>query len=121
MEETLLSSYGDASSVPSPVGRMMDEFARDFREGVDINLGVGYVNEQTVPRDLIQHALAAVVGNPQKYKAPFNYGGPAGSENLIGAIANYLCRKGGSWPEVLAHNRIIVGPSVLKSETSTPW
>ena len=111
MKDTQLSSYGEASSVPSPVGRMMDEFARDFREGVDINLGVGYVNEQTVPRELIQQALATVAGNPDKYKAPFNYGGPAGSPNLIGAIGDYLRGKGGAWPEVLAQNRIIVGPS----------
>ena len=89
----------------------MDEFARDFREGVDINLGVGYVNEQTVPRNLIQQAMASVAGDPFKYKAPFNYGGPAGSENLIAAIGNYLRDKGGAWPEVLARNRIIVGPS----------
>ena len=67
-----LSPYGNASSTPSPVNRMMDAFAADFRPGCDINLGVGYVNERTIPVALIREALEHVLANPSRHKTPFN-------------------------------------------------
>jgi len=108
-----LSDYGAASSRPSPVNRMMASFAVDFRDAVDINLGVGYVNESTIPYGLILESLRQVLGQPEKYRLPFNYGGPEGSANLIASIKNYYLERriGGVTAEVLQGLRIIIGPS----------
>ena len=111
MKEIELSDYGRASTVASPVNRMMSAFAADFRDGVDVNLGVGYVNEKTIPQELIAQALAQVTERPDTYRTPFNYGGAArltqparlGSAHLYRAR---LAQRGG-----LNRQEIIVGAS----------
>jgi DNA-binding transcriptional MocR family regulator len=108
-----LSEYGCRSRAPSPANRMMSSFARDFREGVDINLGVGYVNENTIPRDLIREALAQVISHPGRYKSPLNYGGAQGSPTLIDSIRRYHVSRGvgGLTEKELSRRQIIVGPN----------
>lgn len=104
------STYGRASITPSPVNRMMAGFARDFRDGVDINLGVGYVNERTIPVDLLRRAMDAIIADPVRYRQAFNYGGPEGSPNLIDSIGRFLIRTRWIDKETLARRRLIIGP-----------
>jgi len=113
MQEIQLSEYGRASSLPSPANQLMAEFACGFRDGVDINLGVGYVNERTIPATEMRRAFDCVLDNPGKYRQSLNYGGPTGSENLIESIRRYLLerRVGGLTAEILARNRVIIGPN----------
>ena len=108
-----LSDYGSRSRTPSPVNRMMSSFAGDFREGVDINLGVGYVNENTIPSALIREALAEVIAHPARYKSPLNYGGPKGSPTLINSIRRYHVSRGvgGLTDADLSRREIIIGPN----------
>jgi 2-aminoadipate transaminase len=116
-DEFLFSPYGASSLVPSPVNRMMAAFAVDFRDGYDVNLGVGYVNEQTIPRRLIGEALAAVIRDPARHRAAFNYGDPAGSANCIASLKRFLVKEkvGGLTAEVLDRNRIVIGASGVTS------
>ena len=110
--EVLLSEYGALSREPSPVNRMMSSFASEFREGIDINLGVGYVNENTIPRTLIRKALTEVLAHPRTYRSSLNYGGPQGSARLIESIREYYLSRGigGLTRDVLSRKQIIIGP-----------
>ncbi len=107
-----LSPYGSASTQPSPVSRMMTAFAHDFRDGIDINVGIGYVNEATIPTALFTEALRAVARDTTKYRQAFNYGGAAGSPNLIRSLRDFLLRHqaGGLDAGTIARNELIIGP-----------
>jgi len=65
-----------------------------FPRRVGHQSGVGYVNEQTIPRKLIGEALSAVIQDPTRYRAAFNYGHPAGSANCIESIQQFLVKEG---------------------------
>ena len=123
IRDILLSEYGKASSIPSPVNRMMTDFAIGFRDGYDINLGVGYVNENTIPRQEIQNACEAVLSNPEKYRASLNYGGAQGSPNLIESIRKFHIhnRIGGITKNTFNTKDIVIGAngatSLLESIT----
>jgi 2-aminoadipate transaminase len=106
-----LSRYGRASTRPSPVNCMMADFAGDFRDGVDVNLGVGYVNENTIPVGFLTEAMQAVAADPLKHRQAFNYGGAAGSANLVASLRRFLTRPGGTLQEAaFAGRRLIIGP-----------
>jgi len=109
---THLSWYGAASTQPSPVNRMMAAFTSTFRDGVDINLGVGFVNEQTIPVTLLASAMQAVAADPVTYRQAFNYGSATGTANLIAAIRRFLLRTrlGQLDSATLDRNRLIIGP-----------
>jgi len=111
IHDILLSEYGSLSSVPSPVNHMMAAFASDFRDGTDINLGVGYVNERTIPDTRICEAVSYVLNHPAKYRQALNYGGPKGSRNLIDSIKTFYLKYGigGLTEEVLNRKETIIG------------
>lgn len=111
MQDIELSEYGITSAEPSPASRMMAEFANDFRDDIDINLGVGYVNEQTLPKAQIARAVQEVVAHPDVYDKPLNYGDPKGTANLIAAIRKFEIDYCGQSETVLDRNEIVVGPN----------
>ena len=123
IRDVLLSEYGKASSVPSAVNRLMTDFAVGFRDEYDINLGVGYVNEQTIPHQQIQRACEKVLAHPKKYRASLNYGGAQGSPNLIESLRRFHIenRIGGITEQTLNNRGIIIGAngatSLLESIT----
>jgi DNA-binding transcriptional MocR family regulator len=96
---------------------MMNAFAADFRPERDINLGVGYVNERTIPIELIRDALENILKNPARYKTPFNYGGPRGSATLTQSILDFIMRsgRGGLTQDNLRDREIIIGASGVSS------
>jgi len=108
-----LSEYGRASTRPAPVSRMMGDFAADFRDRFDVNLGVGYVSDEVLPRQLIETAMREVLADPKTHHSPLNYGGPAGSPNLIDAIRRFHVdhHVGKHTAATLDRRRIVIGVS----------
>lgn len=96
---------------PSAVNQLTTDFAANFRENTDINLGVGYVNDKTIPAEAIAEAYRAVIVNPLKYRNSLNYGGSEGSVNLRNAIRNYyLENKTGQLTETdFSEHKILIG------------
>ena len=123
IRDVLLSEYGKASSIPSPVNQLMTDFAVGFRDGCDINLGVGYVNERTIPHQQIQLACEKVLAHPEKYRAALNYGGARGSPNLIASLRRFHIENqiGGITEQTLNNRDIVIGAngatSLLESIT----
>lgn len=123
IRDIVLSAYGKASSVPSPINQLMTDFAVGFRDECDINLGAGYVNEQTIPHQQVQLACEQVLAQPKKYRASLNYGGAQGSPNLIESLRRFHIenRIGGITEQTLNNRDIVIGAngatSLLESIT----
>ncbi|MHC5021823.1 MAG: aminotransferase class I/II-fold pyridoxal phosphate-dependent enzyme [Planctomycetota bacterium] len=117
LKSILLSPYGAAAAVPSPAGRMMAAVSAELRPGVDCNLGVGYVNEEVIPRDAIRDAVAAITADPAGHPLSLNYGGPQGEPGLRAAIRRFLTRRaaGAVPPAVLEERRVLVGANAATS------
>lgn len=89
----------------------MQAFSRDFRAGVDINLGVGYVNEETIPAAAIAAAFEYVTTHPEQHPHAYNYGESKGSQRLDAALRRFFSRHGlgGYTPELLAQREFAIG------------
>jgi 2-aminoadipate transaminase len=111
ISEAALSPYGACSADPSPVSRLMQAFSRAFRPGVDVNLGVGYVNEETIPAASIERAMNHVVTHPDEHPHAFNYGESKGSERLESALRRYIERHylGGLPASLLSARELLIG------------
>jgi 2-aminoadipate transaminase len=105
------SSLAKASLIPSAINQLTAEFAEDFREGIDINLGVGYVNDKTIPVDAIREAYNDIMAHPDHYRNALNYGGAEGSPNLRNAIQSYYLRYniGGLTEQDFRTRKILIG------------
>ncbi len=99
--------------MPSPVGRMMADFSGRFRPGVDVNLGVGYVNEASMPKVALTRALQHVAEHESDYPHCFNYGMPAGEPAFVAALQRFFVRNriGALGEEQLARLSYLVGAS----------
>lgn len=87
----------------------MAAYSADFRPSIDINLGVGYVSESSIPRASIQTAYEHVLEDSDQYGDALNYGPPAGVLKLTEAIRqDYAQRLGRDLPD---NQRIIIGAS----------
>lgn len=102
-----------ASLVPSAVNQLTAGFAADFREGIDINLGVGYVNDKTIPAAAINKAYLEIIARPQQYRNALNYGAAEGSVNLRRSVREYYLRYeiGGLTAEELEKRKVLIGAS----------
>lgn len=84
------STYGEKLNEKAPVSHLMASFARDFRPEVDINVGVGFVNEETLPYQAVIEATQKVLNSPNEFRSTLNYGDPAGTSHLRQAIHDML-------------------------------
>ena len=106
-----LSPLAQNSQEPSFINKMTADFAGDFREGFDINLGVGYVNDQTMPSQEIAEAYTYVMQHPEIYRNALNYGGAEGSPNLSRSIKDYYLKHhiGQLGKEDLEQHQVTIG------------
>ncbi len=105
------SDLAKASLIPSAVNQLTAEFAEDFREGIDMNLGVGYVNDKTIPVAAIEQAFKEIAADPLKYRNALNYGGSDGSPNLRKSLINYYLNNniGGLSEEDFDERKVLIG------------